>query len=266
MKSEIIIASPAGNITVFVINPPVDDQSRILLVNSLMADSALKAEQLGFVIPPESPQALWTLEMMGGEFCGNAIRSFGLLAAQKSGFKGKASIMVKVSGVNRPLKVDVDMLSGDAQTEIPLPLAELSIDLDSRTFPFYVFEGISHVIIEDLSLDMYLAQELLKLADETVKSSGFSKLSACGFMFYDSKKNFLEPLVWLRTTGIFVLESSCGSGSAALAIHLARNFDNIDKTLEISQAGGTIRTHIKKCKGQIQLLTIGGTVTYDKYQ
>ena len=85
MKPEIVCANPAGNITIFVLNPPRGKAERVQTAETLMVDPDLKAEQVGFVYPPATPSGLWRLEMAGGEFCGNASRSFWLLDALKSG-------------------------------------------------------------------------------------------------------------------------------------------------------------------------------------
>ena len=72
MELEIVRADPAGNITVFVLSPVEDRDERAAAVSALMADPALKAEQVGFVLQPLNVADPWRLEMMGGEFCGNA--------------------------------------------------------------------------------------------------------------------------------------------------------------------------------------------------
>jgi len=257
MELEIVRADPAGNITVFVMNPPDDAESRAVAVGALLADPALKAEQVGFVIPGP-PGALWTLEMMGGEFCGNASRSFGLLVAEKTGISGCASLKVAVSGAQRPLEVSVDTRTGNAEIEIPCPLAVDTIEFKSRIFPLYVFDGISHVIAEDTVPDLNVARELLHRVEQ---AAGLGKPDACGILFYDSKEKFLRPAVWVRATGAFVFESSCGSGSAALALWLLRNADETERLVEIVQPGGTITVRAIKRGGLIQRLSIGGKVT-----
>jgi diaminopimelate epimerase len=95
MGYEIVIADPAKNITVLTLTP-VPPEERARVAGALLNDPSLKAEQVGFVIPPPhgAPlwrgSTLWSLEMMGGEFCGNAARSFGLYVARRTGLAGKA--------------------------------------------------------------------------------------------------------------------------------------------------------------------------------
>ena len=263
MELEIVRADPAGNITIFVMNPPDDAESRAAAVRAILDDSALQAEQVGFVMPAQPPGNLWTLEMMGGEFCGNASRSFGLLAAEKTGISGSASLKVAVSGARRPLEVNVDTRTGNAEVEMPVPLAVATIEFKSRIFPLYVFDGISHVIAEDTPPDLNLARELLHRVEQ---AAGLGKPDACGILFYDSRRQYMEPLVWVRATGSFVFETSCGSGSAALALRLLRNADDTERLLEIAQPGGTITVRALKRGGLIRRLSIGGKVTLGEPQ
>ena len=87
MKLELVMADPAGNRTALVLSP-VPPEGRGPLAARLMALPELHAEQVGFVLPP-SAGGLFRLEMMGGEFCGNAARSFGLYLAGSQGRSGE---------------------------------------------------------------------------------------------------------------------------------------------------------------------------------
>jgi hypothetical protein len=74
LSFEIVIADPAKNITIFVHDRLDSKPERTEAAKLLLADPSLKAEQVGFVIPPAGNQKYWRLEMMGSEFCGNAAR------------------------------------------------------------------------------------------------------------------------------------------------------------------------------------------------
>ena len=75
MKLRIIMADPAGNRTAIVRTPVPADQ-RAQIAAKILQINDLRAEQVGF-----ETSALMggtgRLEMMGGEFCGNAARSYG---------------------------------------------------------------------------------------------------------------------------------------------------------------------------------------------
>ena len=79
MKLNVLRADPAGNITLFVLDP-VEKSRRADVAAQLMAVPEYKAEQVGFVCTPQEGGD-GRMEMMGGEFCGNATRAFGLLTA-----------------------------------------------------------------------------------------------------------------------------------------------------------------------------------------
>lgn len=73
MEIQYLLADPTKNITVLVTTPV----SRALQpeLASLLLDLEPEAEQVGFVETAADGQM--RLQMMGGEFCGNATMSFG---------------------------------------------------------------------------------------------------------------------------------------------------------------------------------------------
>ena len=80
MKLNILRADPAGNITVFVLDP-VEKAQRAAIAEKIMAIPSLKAEQVGYACPAED-DVDGHMEMMGGEFCGKATRAYGMYIAQ----------------------------------------------------------------------------------------------------------------------------------------------------------------------------------------
>ncbi|GHV93773.1 diaminopimelate epimerase [Spirochaetia bacterium] len=257
MELEIIRADPAGNITIFVLSPVEGREMRAAAAKALLADPALQAEQVGFVLPPDGG-GHWRLEMMGGEFCGNAARNFGLYIAGQNGLKGKHTLMIEISGAGQPLPVYVDTEAGTAAVAMPGPLAETEIECAGRRFPVCVFEGITHVIAEDTEPDEELLHSLLGCFEHHP--------DALGVMFYDTKKRFMRPLVWVRATASTVFESSCGSGSAALGVWAARHLRDGGESLALAQPGGIIEVQVEKSEGSVRRLTIGGQVSLSRVQ
>ena len=82
MRIKVRVADPAGNITVFV-TTPVEREKYPAIARQLLAREELKGEQVGFI--EKTDQGDFRMEMMGGEFCGNASRSFGYLLCQQAG-------------------------------------------------------------------------------------------------------------------------------------------------------------------------------------
>ena len=79
MELNILRADPAGNITVFVLDP-VEKALRAAIAEKIMAIPELKAEQVGYACAAED-DVDGHMEMMGGEFCGNATRAYGMYIA-----------------------------------------------------------------------------------------------------------------------------------------------------------------------------------------
>jgi diaminopimelate epimerase len=272
MKYDIVIADPAKNITLFVLNPV---QDRAAAVKALMTDPSLgAAEQLGFVISPEKKGDPWRLEMMGGEFCGNAARSFGLYVARRMGLTGKTAVTIEISGSSAPLTVQVDTKEGLAEAALPAPVAEETLLFNGVGLPVYHFEGITHIIAPDIKPGkdvFYTIKDLFEKRGSPRKGSrrspGAGRLpdaghpsDALGVLFWDSGAKIMSPAVYVRGSGTLVFESSCGSGSAALGVWLSRDIRDGENRISLRQPGGVIEVALTKRGGELTSLSIGGPV------
>jgi diaminopimelate epimerase len=267
---EIVIADPAKNITVFVLTP-VPQAKRAEVARALLVDPALKAEQVGFVLPPfqgalllgdvtlRRSSPLWRLEMMGGEFCGNAARSFGLYVARRTGLSGQVFLEVEISGARTPVNVLVDVERGLAEVSMPPALEENILVYGKAVLPVYFFEGIVHVLAGDIEASETVFYAIKALLEKRFQEAARS--DAVGVMFYDSAAQAMTPAVYVRVTDTLVFESSCGSGSAALGLYLARNLDRGETTLALRQPGGIIKVRVEKLPGEAASVSIGGPVT-----
>ena len=261
---KILVADPAKNITVFVLDPVEDPAGRSALAGAIMSDERIRAEQVGFIIPPDrstssSGAALWRLEMADGEFCGNATRSFGLYVARAEGFRGRRRLFVSVSGMKEPVQTEADTELNWAAAEMPGPALVDTLEFDGRSLPVLVFEGITHVIAPDLEAERDRFFAIKAILDGKFSDSSFS---AIGVMFYDTKNRYMRPAVYVPSTNNLVFESSCGSGSAALGAWLCREQRNGIATYAIKQPGGIIETEVEKREGQIRSISIGGKVEF----
>jgi diaminopimelate epimerase len=253
MKYEIVIADPAGNITVFVLNAVAD---RAAAARELLADKSLGAEQVGFVTPPGRAGEIWRLEMMGGEFCGNAARSFGLFAAREQGLSVRQTVAINMSGVAEDFPVTVYVEEGWAAVEVPGPLAVETLDFEGRRLPVYIFDGITHVIAADIPPDENTCARIRAGLELRAGQSA----AAVGVLFYDTAAAFMRPAVYVYGTDSLVFESSCGSGSAALAVWKTRDQGDGDGTCAVRQPGGVIEARVLRRDGGIRGITIGGKV------
>jgi diaminopimelate epimerase len=258
---DIVVADPAGNITVFVLEPVKEGERRLALARSILADPALKAEQVGFVIPPGTTGGLWRLQMMGGEFCGNAARSFGLFVACEQGLKGKVSIMIEISGAAGPIGVEADVDKGIAWASMPLPLARESLVYKGKELPVLVFEGIVHIIAPALEAsNLETAKKVFGEIKGLYEREHARPPAALGVMFFDEKAVCIKPAGYVYGTGSLVFESSCGSGSAALGCRLADNARDGETEYAVAQSGGLIRVRVRKEADKVTGLAIGGEV------
>ncbi|GHT84700.1 diaminopimelate epimerase [Spirochaetia bacterium] len=272
MTYEIVVADPAKNITVLVLSPVSAPVERAAIAKALLADPGLGAEQVGFVISPpyEQPSGLrrvaplwraaplWRLEMMGGEFCGNAARSFGLYIARRQGLRGQVRVDIEISGMKGSVPVQVDVEAGLAEAVMPLPIARETLSYTGADLPVYVFEGITQVIAPDIRPSesvFYAIKELLN-----AKQDADHPIDALGVMFWDTAAGIMTPAVYVQATDSLVFESSCGSGSAAMGIWAARNLPDGEERLSLSQPGGVIAVRIQKRGGNVTGVSIGGPV------
>jgi diaminopimelate epimerase len=259
---NIVKADPAGNITAFVLNgEKLNDAEQQQAVNVLLGDETPGVEQVGFVYAPSpgAPDgALWRLTMAGKEFCGNAARSFGLLAAQKMGLRGRQTVNVLVSGAEGPVAVDVDCDTGEARAAIPPPYDGGGLRFDGKTLPFYRFQGISHII----ACDIEPSATVFFRIKELFESQTDYQRDAFGVMFYERAKKFMRPAVYVYEPKTFVFETSCGSGSAALACHIFEGLPGGETqvSIPVEQPGGVITVRITGQDRIVKSLTIGGRV------
>jgi diaminopimelate epimerase len=277
MKYDLLIADPAKNITAFVLSrtPP---GARAALSAALLADPALGAEQAAFVIPPgRENNRYWRIEMMGGEFCGNAARSFGLYVAARTGLRGSHTVVIESSGAAAPVPVRADTVTGRAEAEIPGPRSVTALDFEGRSLAVCVFEGITHVLAPDLEP----CREIFFAIKSAFEKTAPSLPGAFGVMFAGppagetdaggAEASFpsgagaadgaMTPAVYVYGTDSLVFESSCGSGSAALAVCKSRPLGDGEARYRIRQPGGIIEARVVKRAGAAVSVAIGGPVT-----
>lgn len=258
MRVKIRVANPAGNITIFVTSP-LERSQYAKAANQLLAMKELGGEQVGFI--EEKVDGTFHMEMMGGEFCGNATRTFGYLMSLWRE-DGAEKVSVDVSGSGKPLCVEVNHGAGTSRTTMPLP--EKMVDFEVPGYGNYhmvVFDGISHVIVKGPKRDEAFVESVLETAEKLQKSD------ACGIMFLEPGCDGLEksyrmtPVVYVKETDSLVWESSCGSGSMASAIYLAKRKNEGTYTYILRQPGGIIEASVTKKDGKTVQCEMGGPVS-----
>ncbi len=255
---------PSGNTTILVLDAvPREAQSR--LARLLMEEKNLAAEQVAF-FEEHSPRPCDVgIRMMGGEFCGNAVRSaaawkvFDRQRWQPTPLPGgRRSFAVSCTGIDRNVCCTVRPLGRaafDVTAEMPLPLAVDTVEAGGRQLMRAVFSGIVHYAV--LADRMPTAEDKRALVSAVLDVFPVEAGGAAGVLFWDG--SVLDPFVYVKDTDTLVNESSCGSGTAALAACLAVR-KNGPVRIDAQQAGGLIYGEAEAERGEVRSLRIGGMV------
>ena len=255
MKLNVLRADPAGNITLFVLDP-IERERRAALAAELMRRLPdMKIDQVGFACPADA-DADGRMEMMGGEFCGNATRAYGMYIAQQKG--GPSAVRLRVSGCDHVVTAQVDLKSGTARAEMPCPRSVKRVTVNGHEGMLVDLTGIAHFVVEGVK-----PSEGFFRAAESI-FSGIAGLDACGVIFLDAEKRSMTPLVKVIETDSLVWEGSCGSGSVACAVAQSEGMENGGFSCEYIQPAGVVRASVERRGGAVVSAAIGGPVTLDE--
>jgi len=252
VKLNILRADPAGNITLFVLDP-VERGQRGKIAEQLMAIEEFHAEQVGFYCPPTG-EADGHMEMMGGEFCGNATRAFGLLVAKQMG--GAEHVRIETSGCDHIVTVDTDLEAGTSRAEMPTPVSVTDVTVDDVEGVLVHLGGIAHLVVDGVEP----SEAFFARAEEQVLQA-LNPIDAYGVMFMDNKKGTMTPLVKVVEPNTLIWEGSCGSGSLSAAVAESRNAPDGEFAKDIVQPAGIVRAGVMRENGVITAAFIGGPVS-----
>lgn len=197
---ELEIFSPGGNTTALV-TTLVPRKNHAWIARRVMAKYQ-EVEQVGFIEPPGHQGAVVRLQMMGGEFCGNAARSAAMYWRRVS---GQSDFVLEVSGMSQPVPAHV----GRGHASIEMPRWLIRVDRHGR-FPVVDMPGIRHMIIEGPP-SRTMAARLCRQISRGVPAAGimFVSRTVTGLL--------LTPFVWVRETKTLIRETACGTGTLAVA-------------------------------------------------
>ncbi len=262
MRYRVRRADPAGNITLYVLDA-VDAASRPALAARLIKELPdWKIEQVGFVCPPHAGTD-GRFEMMGGEFCGNATRAYGMLLARDRGLAAPAHLLIETSGCDHPVAVDVDPKAGTSRAQMPLPGAARRYTAGGVEGVLVDLGGIVHFVVQ-CAPDESLMDAVEPICNAPREQGGFAGVEAYGVIFLHDAH--LTPLVKVPAAGTLVWEGSCGSGSLAAAVALGFDPQTADGTFagDFVQPAGVIRAEIAWHDHAIDAAYIGGSVALDE--
>jgi len=232
MELEFSKVSPGGNMTILIWSD-VKREEQADIANILMdCTYHLGAEQVGYVEKSKNPIAIAHLQMMGGEFCGNATRSLAFMLVKKK-FpniiirNGIAKFYLTVSGVREPLLVEVECNSKNipisAKVQMPI-YNDINSVCHTESGDLVLMEGISHIIIDNNNYQFNkrtYKEDFIKFRD----SLNLQNSEAVGVMWKKQNSDnsiSMEPVVWVKETDSYYYETSCGSGTIALALSMAK--------------------------------------------
>ena len=262
--------SPSGNTTVLIKNKDsMDARYRALISNKILDPLHLGGEQVGVVsyLEDGTPR----LDMMGGEFCGNATRSvLALLLFEDS--KSLKSIgenhwecHLSVSGVNEKVKGECFKEGSKINTKVYLStknhVEEKLLD-GYKVFVAYL-SGITHVILNEPHFK-FRKDNYVEFSKHVRDSLELQNESAVGLIFVQKNDNgvFIDPVVWVRDTDSTYYETACGSGTAAFGIVSALNNkrDFKERIYQPSKKSIELEVRLSSDALYVESVSIGGIV------
>lgn len=218
-------ANPCGNITGFVV-APVYPGYRKAYTKCIIEQIDKDVEQVGFISPAYEGAPL-RMDMMGGEFCANATRAYGLYSAGFYDTDGLVDIEVYVSGHEGTTDVIADVKNQKAYVAMDAPLAEKTVKVKGGDYKLIQLPGISHLIVEGQE-DEKFVQDALEVLKKDYKDEAY------GVIFFDKEKLELVPFVYVEGSDTLFRESSCGSGTVAVVNYLEDDIDGLDEDYKVS--------------------------------
>lgn len=218
--------SPGGNTTILLRDENFSPRERAAIAAEVLHPLHLHAEQAGFV-----DLEARRLDMAGGEFCLNATRALGALLALREWearpvperpphlrWRGIA----RVSGMPAPMALDVasdDVAGGetDAAVVLDLPLA-LPCERVAPGVILVRLPGISHLLLDGKQHP--LPEDWQSASAVWRRRYDLDREPAAGCVWWHEADGLLhaDPVVRVAEPYSLCRESSCGSGTLALAL------------------------------------------------
>lgn len=245
MKSfHFVKLNPSGNTTGLILEKTAQ-QDRSSLAASMMTSASLGTEQIAFADFPGPEPCDYSLAMMGGEFCGNAVRSaaawmaFDRMRWQPEEITAQSvrSYSVACSGAEGIFSCQVkpiDECRFYVSSQMPHPTSVRTEVIDGRTWGCVAFQGIVHYICTEPADEAGrsgIVADMLRRTDHVPQG-------ARGVLFWNS--GVLDPWVYVSKTNTLCRETSCGSGSAAVGAWEAYTGRKKEGKTAVRQKGGLI--------------------------
>ena len=229
--------SPGGNPTALIPAAAVPQNERAAVAAALMSPLHLGAEQVGFI---DLEGDLPSLEMMGGEFCGNACRATAALLVMLRDKRGREMEgFLRSSGADEPVAFRVRPGEDGLDAAVRIDLSCARVTPLEPGLILVDIPGITHLLLDE---SLYPAP-VDPAGDAAARRAelGLESCAAVGCIRHaplgTARAQHIAPLVWVRATNSSCPESACGSGSLALALALNARA-GLSEPLRIRQPSG----------------------------
>ena len=262
MEVKFIKASPTENMTL-LIETPVAREKQLAVAERLIAYGSVYAEQAGYIEEAENPAAEKRLQMMAGEFCGNASLSLAAWRAKKKNLAigEKTEITLEVSGAEELVRCEIERETEHrflGRVAMPLPQCietrAFTLDGERIELTAVVFAGITHILVP-VSL---WGENAAKKAERAARVWAKELPPVFGLLLFDEKEKSLKPLVAVEDVSL-IWERGCGSGTSAVGAYLAAR-EKKDITVSLKQPGGVMHATVSYQNGAVTKIEITGSV------
>lgn len=270
------MVKPGGNNTALV-HDLIPRQYHGEIAKEVILKKDTDGEQVGYLELSTLPKTVCRLQMMGGEFCGNATRSTVMLIA-KAFLTGDVGlnpfalehitrsencldVPMEVSGYDGVLHAEVVL---DDQNHILDIFATMPVrpeatctekrqpTVNGKSFDGTLVHlyGISHLLIPESDGIAGLNRDARKQhAERILTEENLRDLEAAGVIFYTEHDGqyAIDPYVFVRDSNTMYAETACGTGTTALGVKCALD------------AGGPVNFSVMQPSG----LPIGISVAFD---
>ena len=246
--------SPGGNNTV-IVHSYVPAKLRPQIAQKIMSAPYLNAEQVGYLSHPQCQGVDGRLDMMGGEFCINGLRSAAALLAHK---KGKRVLRLQSSGSDQVMECECELGSNGYEISLRFTLPISLQEIATKTTLVHM-GGISHILLEYRMNDRVNPMQVFTEIQQRYRAV-LDPLDAFGVIPFTRVHGgySISPVVFVRETNTIIPETGCGSGSIALASALFRKTGT--RNFAVHQPSGSWYRVTILGKGSECVAILGGTV------
>lgn len=260
MKIPFVKISPNENMTI-LIPMPIKRNMQLEVGKKLMAYGNVYAEQVGFIETAQNADA--RLQMMAGEFCGNATLSLAayLFDREYAPIGTERTYTLEVSGASGQIQCQMRKEANGYYgfMHMPLPKSiqkkEYVLDGIAYTLDTVDFGGIVHIVVPTAvwgNRANVQAERAALCWQQSIDAEAF------GILLLDEEQSKMSALVCVKGASL-VWERGCASGTAACgAVVAMRQKECV--TLHLQQKGGCMSISAQYGENTITALRLGTQV------